>query len=221
MIARSSMTVPTSDESVRSSGASAVTVVVSSTPPDLQRDVHARALVDLEDHAAADPFLEPRHVDFDDVGAGCQERRGVAPGVVGHVRVRRAFAHLADGDGGARHDAVGVADRADNRARGDLRVDGRRLRPAPSASSPPSRGAAAEMRRVVMGRFSLRLRAELTQPERAARSLSPAAAEVKMHRSRVQRSRLSDGSGVSGDDGGNGDQVPPPSTRRNGETENS
>ena len=69
------MTVPTSDESVRSSGASATTVVVSSMPPDLERDVDARALVDLQDDAFADPFLEALHVDFDDVGAG---RRGTA-----------------------------------------------------------------------------------------------------------------------------------------------
>ena len=176
--------------------------------PDLQRDVHARALIDLEDHAAADPFLEPRHVDFDDIGAGCQERRGVAPGVVGHVRVRRPFAHLADGDGGARHDAVGVADRADNRARSDLRADGR----GPGQRHQRHQGQCEDPSR----RHSSLLphpRIEVPLPRPTSRSLPPPAAEVKVGGCGV---------GGCGDQGGSGDQIRPlfnTEQRRNGETE--
>ena len=47
-------------------------------PPDFERDINARTLIHLQDDAVAHPFFEAGNVDFDSVGAGSQERRGVA-----------------------------------------------------------------------------------------------------------------------------------------------
>ena len=79
------MTVPTSDESVRTIGASDTTVVVSSMPADFERDVDAGPLVDLQVDSFTDGFLEALDVDFDRVGAGHEERRRIVAVLVRDV----------------------------------------------------------------------------------------------------------------------------------------
>ena len=54
------MTVPTSDESVRRSGADGDDGGGLFDAADFERDVDARALIDLEDDAVAHPLLEAR-----------------------------------------------------------------------------------------------------------------------------------------------------------------
>ena len=116
---------------------------------------------------------------------GCQERRRVAAGVVGHVRVRRALVHFTDGDGGARHDAVGVADRADNRARGDLRAD--RRGPGQRRHGHQGRCEDASRRH---SSFSLRPRVGIASLESNLREPAIGAAEVKTgERTAVRRQR--------------------------------
>ena len=93
-------------------------------PADFEPDVDARPLIDLQDDAVPHPLLESLHVDLDRVGARREEGRRVAAVLVRDVRVRGVLRHLTDGDVGAWHDAVRVADRADDGAGRDLGGNG-------------------------------------------------------------------------------------------------
>ena len=90
-IAFSSMTVPTSDESVLTSGADATTLVVSVMAPTSSVRVDAGAIVHLDDDALAHVLLEAGELDRDLVRAGHEKRRGVGALGVGDGRGGDAF----------------------------------------------------------------------------------------------------------------------------------
>ena len=85
-----------------------------------EQHVNPRTLIHFEDNAFSDPLLEALHVDFDRIGPGGEKGRGVGAGAIGDERVGRPFVHFANGDVRAGDDAVGVADRPDDGACGDL-----------------------------------------------------------------------------------------------------
>ena len=121
------MTAPTSDDSVLTSGAAAMTVVTSvSWPTSRLASTRARSFT-WTMMPWRTYFLKPVQLDFDFVGARDEERGGVGAVGVGDDRGDGLFADFLDGDRGARHDlALRVGHRADDGSRRDLGGDRRR-----------------------------------------------------------------------------------------------
>ena len=111
LIARSSITVPISDESVFEKRSRADDRRRFLEAAHFEQHVHARPLIDLQDDAVAHPFLEALDAGLDGVGAGNQKRRRIEPAHgIGDERRGSVLVHFAHRDHGARHDAAGVAD---------------------------------------------------------------------------------------------------------------
>ena len=115
------MTVPTSDESVRTSGDSAWTVVDSVTVPTSRLGVDSEPIVHLQHDRATNPRLESLQLDRYLVGAGHQKRRGVDAGRIGDEGGCRIPVDLADRDLCAGYElAAGIDDRSDDASGGHL-----------------------------------------------------------------------------------------------------